>query len=275
MRVESEFQDQNKLLDMRRAYALSRWDQLLEAQTDVFFPHEIEFFLSCPPWSRARAVLDVGCGNGYYLSKLKTFFPQKSYTGIDVAPRLVDIAGSNAASAGIAFHAADFFDYRPDQRFDVVLMRLIGQHMRGIGDVLERAGELLNEGGSVVVIEPDPDNFANRPRTPMFDELLRAVKTHAGQQERNKSDLTGLGQSFAGVPGWRLAQHVRKTVPHTGPFANTRLLHMLRLWIDILEGAGEIDFPFDDARREIEAWAEDRTAYNQIGIQTLVLEPAR
>lgn len=271
MQVESNLRDQNKLLDMQQVNALSRWDQLLEAQTDVFFPHEIEHFLSSDKWMTASSVLDVGCGNGYYLSKLKTFFPLKSYTGIDVSPRLVEIASAQDKT-GIDFQTADFFSFESDQKYDVILMRLIVQHMKGIGDLLDKAGRLLVDDGCVVIIEPDPENFANRPQTPMFDELLRAVKSHARAQERNKSDLTHLGQGFDHIPGWRLSGHTRKTVPHTGPFANTRLLQMLNLWIDILEGAGEIDYPFDDTRREIDAWSEDRTAYNQIGIQILVLE---
>lgn len=274
MRIESDFQNQNKLLDMGGAYAASRWDQLLEAQTDVFLPHEIEFFLANEAWAEACSVLDVGCGNGYYLSRLKTFFPQKRYTGIDISPRLIEIASSNGASDGVHYQTADFFEYEPHEQHDIVLMRLIVQHMKGIGDILQHAAGLIKDDGRVVVIEPDPEHFANHPQTPMFDELLRRVADHASNNARNKGNLSRLGSGLDAVPGWRLSGHVRKTVPHTGPFANTRLLQMLQLWIDILEGAGEIDFAFDDARHEIKAWSQNKTAYNQIGIQIMVLERA-
>ncbi len=274
MHVESQLPDQNKLLDMGGVCAASRWDQLLEAQTDVFLPHEIEFFLSDKAWAKAGSVLDVGCGNGYYLSKLKTFFPQKRYTGIDISPRLIEIANTAGQADGIRYQAADFFDYVPREQHDIVLMRLIVQHMRGIGDILDRAANLIKDDGRVVVIEPDPEHFANHPQTPVFDALLQAVADHATSNARNKGNLARLGMGLDAVPGWRLVGHVRKTVPHTGPFANTRLLQMLRLWIDILEGAGEIDFPFDDARCEIDSWSQNQTAYNQIGIQIMVLERA-
>ena len=47
---------------------------------------------------------------------------------------------------------------------------------------------------------------------------------------------------------------------------------MFLLWIESLESAGEIDFPFADARAEIETWAENPVTYNQIGVQFFRLE---
>ena len=272
MQVESTLQAENKLIDMQRTFALSRWDELLEAQTDVFFPHEIEFFLSNPLWLNARSILDVGCGNGYYLAKLRSFFPEKSYTGIDISPRLVEIAHGNQAASGIEFESTDFFDYQPHRQHDVILMRLIVQHMTGIENILDHADGLLSPNGCLIVTEPNPEHFANRPQTPLFEGLLQTVKNHAAHLSRNKGDLSHLASCFTAVPGWKLRGHIRRTVPHTGPFANTRLHRMLRLWVDILEGAGEIDHPFEDTRRELDAWSQVQTAYNQIGVQFLVLQ---
>jgi hypothetical protein len=50
-----------------------------------------------------------------------------------------------------------------------------------------------------------------------------------------------------------------------------KFLQMFHLWFDIIESAQETNFPFGQARSEVEAWARNDTAYGQIGFQIAVM----
>jgi predicted TPR repeat methyltransferase len=71
--------------------AAADWDSLLAYQVDLAFPQELKFLVSLKAWRDATCVLDAGCGNGYYMSRLHEFFPEKRYFGVDISQRLVVI----------------------------------------------------------------------------------------------------------------------------------------------------------------------------------------
>ena len=260
------------LLQTSQGNALLRWDTLLEVQVDTFLPYELQFLFGCPAWGQASNILDAGCGNGYFLSSLKSFFPEKTYAGIDMSPELIKVAKSNFEAPGLDFDVADFYSYAPEKAADFLLMRLVVQHLRGISDVLEQASKLIVEGGTLLIVEPDPMSFMNFPQTPVFLSLLGAIEQHGAATNKNRANLATLGQLLKDIPGWSLVQDSRIVVSQVGPFASSKLLEMFLLWIESLETAGEIDFPFSAARDEIEQWSVGDTTYNQIGIRFCQLE---
>lgn len=263
---------EDQLLQTSRGNALLRWDTLLDVQVETFLPYELQFLFSCPAWAGASRVLDAGCGNGYFLSSLSRFFPDKTYVGIDVSRELIDVARNNYARPGLGFELADFFAYKPEAPVDFLFMRLVVQHLQGVSAVLERAKDLVEQGGTLLVVEPDPRGFMNFPPTPVFMGLLQAIEQHGADTSKNRANLALLGQALEISPDWTLANAAQAIVPQVGPFANSHLLEMFLLWIESLESAGEIDFPFDDARSEIEAWAAGDVSYNQIGVCFFQLE---
>lgn len=256
-----------KLLATSDAAASLRWSSLLELQVNAYFPYELSFFGSSETWRGARKILDAGCGNGFFLARLLKFFPNKTYTGLDISPELVKAAKFNHALGDAEIIQSDFFDYAPDGKFDVVIMRLIIQHMAGLTAIFEKLDALLKPSGSVVIIEPDTRTFSNYPATPKFMGLLAKYTEAASRNRLNRSNLSGLTDELSKLSGWKVSRDQTLIAPAVGPFSSSPLLQMFFLWIEVFERSGAVDFKFDDVRRELETWAENETSFNQVGVR--------
>ena len=176
-------------LDTSTKIALAEWNDLLRLQVDFFAPSELDFLAAFGPWKAANRVLDVGCGNGRYTSALRTRFPRKTYIGIDLSEGLIREAQRNDASIG--FQVANFLEYRPYSRHDLIVMRFLVQHLTNFGDVLEAGERLLRPGGGLLVIEPDVHSSKNTPATPLFEELLskfEKCRDNGGRMRRRIAD---------------------------------------------------------------------------------------
>jgi cyclopropane fatty-acyl-phospholipid synthase-like methyltransferase len=62
-----------RFLDTSSIDALADWNDLLRLQVEVFAADELAFLARFAAWQNAMGVLDVGCGNGLYLSALPAF----------------------------------------------------------------------------------------------------------------------------------------------------------------------------------------------------------
>ena len=254
----------NKFLETSSPHAAMGWDDLLSLQVSLFFPHEMQFLLAWTAWGQARSVLDVGCGNGAYVSRLREFFPDKFYTGIDISPELISVAKRRHHDPTLL--TADFFSYRPIDLSDLVIMRFIVQHLCDFPAILRQAATVLNTDGSLLIVEPDFRNSVNVPQTPQFEGLLRAFDDQSASEGRNRTRLNDLQDIIAKTPGWEIAEHVRLAVPHIGPFRNTDVLRMYLRWIDLIERTGQVPFPYEQVREELAIWSNRSNTFSRIGL---------
>ena len=259
------------ILDTSSQAALAGWDQLLEIQVELFLPYEINYFLTNKSWKNAQHILDAGCGNGYYLSRLKSFFPKKTYTGIDLSAAMTRIAKTRYSHNGIQFEQADFLRFQPQKPFDLIIMRLIVQHMSGFKQILQHASTLLSPNGCLIIIEPDIEGFLNIPDTPLFTRLLSEYGEYTKKTQKNRALLPRLTQLAQEVPDWKVAHQKLVAVPTIGPLSGTKFLQMFHLWIDIFERANVLDFPFADTRQELDLWSSNANVYSQLGVRVIEL----
>lgn len=68
---------------MREQIPLDIYDAHLTTQAEISFPKELGFFSSVHEWDAVTSVVDLGCGNGAYLSLLADAFPHISFLGVD------------------------------------------------------------------------------------------------------------------------------------------------------------------------------------------------
>ncbi len=259
------------IVETRDPAAALRWNALLELQVAAYLPYEISHLLGSQVWAKAARVLDAGCGNGYFLSRLRQFFPEKDYTGLDISSELVEAARDNSGLHGVRIVHQDFFEFESDP-YDVVIMRLIVQHMAGLDRILERLNRLVTKGGTVFIVEPDPSVFLNYPRTPLFEKLLQDYVERTNSAGLNRGRLANLFSNIEEEGCWRLRGDTTVVAPSIGPFENSSLAQIFSLWIDLFERVPGLNVSFASVRKEIDCWSSQNFAFNQIGIRFIELE---
>jgi 2-polyprenyl-3-methyl-5-hydroxy-6-metoxy-1,4-benzoquinol methylase len=95
-------------------------------------------------------ILDVGCGNGFFLKYMKKNDWQE--LGIEISPR----ARANAKKLGVKTQS----DFRGVgvEKFDVVMLRFVLEHMRNPTELLKKVRKYLKKGGILITIVPNDFN---------------------------------------------------------------------------------------------------------------------
>jgi len=101
-----------------------------------------------PPGSTGR-VLDVGCGNGFFLESLPAEGWEK--IGIDLSPK----SGRNISDSRIKLIEGDILDYEPGHGFDLITCFSSFEHFRTPEAVLRKIRQLLRPDAMVVLDVPD------------------------------------------------------------------------------------------------------------------------
>ena len=119
-------------------------------------------------------ILDVGCATGRLIEQLAEA-GAKDLFGIDLAPRILEVARQRMSGFGIsaAFAAADAEDVLPwdDDFFDVVTLTGVLHHFFRPKDALTEIRRVLRPGGRLLII--DPCFFP--PVREILNLILRAV----------------------------------------------------------------------------------------------------
>lgn len=100
------------------------------------------------------ALLDIGCGDGWLLTRLATHLDAARAVGVDTAldPANAPEPTSDSTDAVIRFVELDALP--PDERFDLVLLLDVLEHVADDLALLEAARDRLAPGGSLLVTVP-------------------------------------------------------------------------------------------------------------------------
>lgn len=101
-------------------------------------------------------ILEIGCGAGFAAQYLSGCFG--TYTGIDYSEALIRFASQLGTGPNTRFHTADFYDWRPDETYDLIFAIGVLHHMPDIPRAMASIHALLKPGGFLVVNEPQPSN---------------------------------------------------------------------------------------------------------------------
>ena len=96
---------------------------------------------------------DIGCGPGNSTEVLQARYPDAQIVGLDSSPDMIDAARKRLP--GIAFAVADIRQWRPEQRFDVILANAVLQWIPGHETLMPALTERLSAGGALAVQMPD------------------------------------------------------------------------------------------------------------------------
>lgn len=167
--------------------------QRLERQGSLLYggPSFLDPFLARGP----GAVLDVGCGSGFFSRVVAEALPSAEVIGLDRDPSAVDLARGRAAAdrpaPGAADHSADrspetggrlcfeIGDMRalpyPSATFDLVFSRFALVHCPDPTAALREMARVTKPGGEVVAYDMVHDGIWLVPDRPAFAAVVRAV----------------------------------------------------------------------------------------------------
>lgn len=118
------------------------------------------------PRKKDFQILDVGCSIGSFLS----MFKKKGFS------RLFGVEPSHACSRlardlyGIEVFPGTLSAYKTDDRFDLIVMTGVLEHVSDFTKILPFISSLLKESGKLMVAVPDAANFSSNPVSP-YDEF--------------------------------------------------------------------------------------------------------
>jgi trans-aconitate methyltransferase len=106
-------------------------------------------------------VLDLMCGPGQLLSKIRTDRKDLSLTGVDDDQRYIDFAKNKYPT--INFICADVLNWQTDERYDLILVTGGLHHIPYDQQttLLNKVAELLNENGTCILADPYIDNYSS------------------------------------------------------------------------------------------------------------------
>lgn len=145
-----------------RATILPWFGPMLEAMFGGLFAQQI--LPNVPVYrevdARGGMVVDLGCGNGWYLRKLAAVFPRLRGMGLDGFDENIRQATQQAQSEGVGdrlgFQAGDIYHYSVAQPVDLIAMNRALHHVWDEKDkVFAILRDSLKPDGAVVIWEPN------------------------------------------------------------------------------------------------------------------------
>jgi len=99
------------------------------------------------------SVLDAGCGTGTILRTIKV----RRGIGIDISPAMIEIAKASSANySNLAFFASDIVNFRASEKFDLILLMDVIEHLAEPEAVIKALKKLAGDTGLIVITMANP-----------------------------------------------------------------------------------------------------------------------
>lgn len=209
---------------------------------------QIELGLDALQHQRKGSILEVGCGSGALIEKLKRW--GWKVEGIDVDAKAV----ANASAKGLNVSVGDVISKKyPPASFDAVISSHVLEHLHNPKDVLSECLRILKPNGLIVVVTPNASSWGHKrfgaawfpldpPRhlcihTPLS---LRKISEESGirvltlkTSVRSLDDIFIASRKIQSEGHYTIGTYTRRQILALQVFV---LLHTLRLVFDPLQG---------------------------------------
>lgn len=111
-----------------------------------------------------KKYLEVGAGHGLYLLEaVRIIGKETKYDVVDISPTSLDMSKSLIQEEGINFYLQNIFDMNPEDKYGLITMGELIEHLEDPLSMLVKARDLLTESGMIYMTTP-----ANAP---MIDHI--------------------------------------------------------------------------------------------------------
>jgi len=87
--------------------------------------------------------LEIGCGEGYIIGRIKRMKPDARCVGLDNDP--IAIKGARICHPSVEFICIDVYDYAPTEKFDTVILPEVIEHLEDPKKILAKARQLAKK----------------------------------------------------------------------------------------------------------------------------------
>ncbi|MCY9512985.1 class I SAM-dependent methyltransferase [Paenibacillus apiarius] len=148
------------------------FDDMLELTADLLFDTEkLLYFRDSAPGS----VLDVGCGNGAYLNRLKSAFPESACTGIDLNDAILHRAHAQPNQPIACYHGS-YEELPASGTFDTIIARLVIDHIPDRAHFFRWLQERTDDGARIIIIDIEDAGILHADGLPLFASMYEAVR---------------------------------------------------------------------------------------------------
>jgi SAM-dependent methyltransferase len=143
-----------------------------------------------------RAILDVGCGDGYYTIGYWDRGRPRALTGVDAAAAAIRVAREKCEERPIHFEVADVHKLPfPDNSFDVALIQSTLHHDDDPADIIREAFRVAPV---ILIHEPNGNNLGLK----VIEKVSRYHREH-GEKSYGSRRIERWVQAAGGVVQWR------------------------------------------------------------------------
>jgi 2-polyprenyl-3-methyl-5-hydroxy-6-metoxy-1,4-benzoquinol methylase len=145
--------DKGKWAEYGEKRLLSR-NRLLLPHHRLITKYLLDFFKNFDVTFR---VLDIGCGDGYFMELLRNL-GFENISGVDLSSSMIN----KALKKGLHVELKDIYELNEENKFDVVLLMDVLEHLENPGEALRKIYKILAPGGIVYLNIPICDSLALR-----------------------------------------------------------------------------------------------------------------
>ncbi|MEQ8192179.1 MAG: class I SAM-dependent methyltransferase [Candidatus Eremiobacterota bacterium] len=149
----------------------------LKLQVDISYSRHYSFMLK-HGLPVCKNVLDLGTGNGYFLSRAASNNPEIKFYGIDNKPHMIS-AAMKLDSGNVEWKTGDIHDFTTLPSFthiDGILMRYFVLHLADVMEILTRIGRNVKKGTVLWIFDLDLNQFVCEPSQKAFDSIRNLVQ---------------------------------------------------------------------------------------------------
>lgn len=152
-------------------------DSHLNLQVKISYSAHHDFLIR-HKFNECQRIVDIGTGNGTFVSRLAQDHPNIHFVGIDKRKHCIESANSFSAE-NLTFTQLDMFSRESTfdfQRFDGFLMRYFLLHVDNSQKILELFKAKAKKPSKYWIIDLDWSQFSCEPRNEIFDKMTELVK---------------------------------------------------------------------------------------------------
>lgn len=152
-------------------------ERLLDRTGDVALRRRAFWILRKVLKIKPKQVLDIGCGDGFYLHLMSALIPKSSLSGLDNDANALNSAKRNLKGRQIVLKKGSIYKLPfKDRSFDVVIVSEVMEHLEDENKAISEIFRVLKSSGTVLISVP----HANYPFfwDPINWILERVVRTH-------------------------------------------------------------------------------------------------